>query len=343
MEQVESLSFPSNTTTKSTPCITRDGIHVVQVNLGPANKLVLLPKSRKSDALNISSTIASSSTSHESISRSFSSDISSASDTEEEMHSVVEMDGTSDTHSEEAEVGVKKALNIAMDVFNGLLLRELLDYASLKATDATGGCGSSNSGSHVGIAGSSTSSNLSSRTSSSQVPEARKRMRGNGCDPGDGDESDNDDRPMKKNDKGPPGRPPHRRLKCPFYQREPGKYIKAACRGQGFADMGKLKDHIKRVHTQPLRCIRCWLDMESENAYSEHILQEIICKKKEKPQEDRIPLQMLKQLDFKKVPYANARNTEEKWTMMFRVLFPNDTNIPSPCKSSLLIAAPSCG
>lgn len=251
-------------------------------------------------------------------------------------HDVKNTDAQSDEAPEEIEIGMKSALDTAMNVVKGLLLRELLDHALPEVTDALERSGSSSSGSNAGAASSCSSSNLSSRTSTSRLP-TRKRMRGNGRDPGDGndnDESDNDERPKKKNDRNLSDRSPHRRLKCPFYQREPDKYTKAACRGQGFADMAKLKDHIKRVHTQPLRCSRCWLEMKSDDAYSEHLQQDIACKKTIEPRDDRIRQQMLKRLDFKKTPYANARNVEEKWTMMFKVLFPNDTDIPSPCMSN---------
>src|SRR4051812_39180488 len=52
---------------------------------------------------------------------------------------------------------------------------------------------------------------------------------------------DEDRRPSKQNDRGPQDGFPRRRLKCPFYQRQPEKYARAACRGEGFADMAKLK------------------------------------------------------------------------------------------------------
>jgi hypothetical protein len=299
---------------------------------GPAKDLILLSKPRKSDMLETSVAVNSSP-----ISCLESSGSSSAGEAEEDQgHSFVEAAGESDEASEEYEVNVKSALDTAMNVVKNLLLRELLDYALPDAIDALEGSSSSRSGG----ASSSASSSLSSSTSNFQTPQRRKRLRGNGRNPGDGDgdgnDSDDDDRPKKKSEKGSADRFPQRRLKCPFYQRQPEKYTKAACRGEGFADMAKLKDHIKRVHTQPLRCSRCWLEMKSEEAYSEHLQQEDICKKKAEPQEDRIRPQLLKRLDFKKAPYANARNVEEKWKMLFSVLFPSDTNIPSPCKPTLL-------
>ena len=333
MGQTESPSFQLSTSAQTTESATRDGGHSVHEAMkGPAKELVLLSKPRKSDMPETSVAVDSSP-----ISCLESSGDSSAGEAEEdEDYSFVEAAGESDEASEECEVNVKSALDTAMNVVKNLLLRELLDYALPDATDALEGSSSSRSGG----AGSSASSSLSSSTSNSQTPQRRKRLRGNGRDPGngdgDGDDSGDDDRPKKKSEKGSADRLPQRRLKCPFYQRQPEKYTKAACRGEGFADMAKLKDHIKRVHTQPLRCSRCWLEMKSEEAYSRHLQQEDICKKKAEPQEDRIRPQLLKRLDFKKAPYANARNVEEKWKMLFSVLFPSDTNIPSPCKSTLL-------
>jgi hypothetical protein len=241
----------------------------------------------------------------------------------------------SEEGSEEIEISVKSALDMAMNVVKGLLLRELLDCALPDAMDALEGSGSASSRSQPSSAGSSTSSNVSLSNSGPNSIRAGKRVRANGRNSGDtdGDESEKDhDRPKKKPGKDPHDRPTHGRLKCPFFQRQPERYTKAACRGRGFADMAKLKDHIKRVHTQPLRCSRCWLEMRSEDAYSEHLQREEACTRKAEPQDDRIRPQVLKRLDFKKSPYMRARNVEEKWNMMFSALFPDDTDIPSPCK-----------
>jgi hypothetical protein len=255
---------------------------------------------------------------------------------EQKYTSSVSSEDESEEALEECEVHVEGALSSAMNVVKNLLLRELLDYTFPDATDAVHRPGASTSG---GTGSSASSSLASSSGRDSQTPQRSKRSRGDGRDPGDGDgdgdNSDDEHRPKKKGGRGVGDQFPQRRLKCPFYQRQPEKYTKAACRGTGFADMAKLKDHIKRVHTQPLRCPRCWLKMDSDDAYHEHLQQEIICQKGSEPQEDRIRPQLLKRLDFKKAPYSNARNVEEKWKMLFSVLFPSDSTIPSPCKSTL--------
>jgi hypothetical protein len=305
---------------------------------------VLLSESLKSDGAKVFNVAESLPSSDETHSPQDNSSNMSACIVEENGEDPVEVDEESDEASESSEVSVKSALDTAMNVVKGLLLRELLDYALPDATDALQGSSSISSRSQSSNAGSSASSNISSGNSDPQNPRTGKRTRSEGRDPGDadGDESDEDeDRPKKKTEKFSPDRSSHRRLKCPFFQRQPEKYTKAACRGRGFADMAKLKDHIKRVHVQPLRCSRCWLEIKSEDEYSEHLQQEEACTKKAEPQDDRIRPQVLKRLDFKKNPYMRARNVEEKWNMMFSVMFPDDTNIPSPCKLNWLVFLPS--
>jgi hypothetical protein len=342
MEQVELSLLPSNISTEVADCTTRDDYLNINPGINVVKELTILSKPNKSDMPEVSTFVDSLSTSDRSGCQLENCCDSSTSAAEEEIDSFFETGEESDGASEKCEAGVKSALDTAMNVVKSLLLRELLDCALPQATDTPEELGSSGSGSHTGSASSAASSSHSSRTSGSQTPQRRKRTRSNGRDPGDedGDDSEDDDRPKKKNEKGSPDRLPHRRLKCPFYQRQPEKYKKAACRGEGFVDMAKLKDHIKRVHMQPLRCSRCWMEMESEDAYSEHLQQEDSCKRKAEPQEDRIRPQVLKRLNFKKAPYTNARNVEEKWNMLFLVLFPDDTSIPSPCMSNLLTHIP---
>ncbi|KAF2792877.1 hypothetical protein K505DRAFT_418159 [Melanomma pulvis-pyrius CBS 109.77] len=221
---------------------------------------------------------------------------------------------------------VERSLDAAILGVKNILRKELSKCASFEAIDNSDYSNTQSSSSR------SQGSTVPLSSNAPHHPQRRKRLRGGGRDLGNGgdDEDDEDDRPKKRNEKNSPDRLPQRRLKCPFYQRQPEKYARAACRGEGFADMAKLKDHIKRVHTQPLRCSRCWQEMKSDDAYMKHLQKETICKKGLEPLDDRIRPQMLKNLDFKKVPYAHARNTEEKWKILYSVLFPNENDIPSP-------------
>ncbi|KAF9738025.1 flocculation suppression protein [Paraphaeosphaeria minitans] len=232
----------------------------------------------------------------------------------------------SDTSStSHRDVNVHNALYSAMNVVKGLMLQKLVVHALTEATGVIGGHGPS-SRTFGGVNAISTSQSSTNATKEN----GGKRARGGGRDPDDegGDDSEEDDNPPKK--KSPSHRAPQRRLKCPFYQREPEKYTKAACRGEGFAEMGKLKDHLKRVHMHPLRCRRCHIEM-SEEELEAHMFLDKICTKRPAPADDRMAPQTLWKLDFKRAPFVNARSTEEKWKMLYRMLFPADAeeSIPS--------------
>jgi hypothetical protein len=247
----------------------------------------------------------------------------------------------SDQISEQCHVHVDGALKSAMSVVKNILLQELMDCISPYVTDASDETTNSSSGS---AANSSISTGVSSAIQS-QKSSKRKRSREGGRDPDDenGDESDDDDPPRKKSDDDffsrPP--PPRMKLKCPFYQRQPEKYRydsrAGACRNPGFADIAKLKDHIKRVHTRSqVQCPRCWVGFTSVEARDKHLQAEARCEYVPEPQDDQIRPEFLKErLNFKKKPYSDAQSNEEKWKLMFKAIFGEQCNIPSPCRTSL--------
>jgi hypothetical protein len=166
----------------------------------------------------------------------------------------------SEVIDEACEINMRGALDTAMNVVKNLLLQELLEYSLPEArnalplsADGVDASDSSNSSSQGSSKTSAACSNVSSQCSDLQTAQNLKRMRGSGRDlDNDGDESDEDGRPKKKNGKTPPARIPHRRLKCPFYQRDPDRYTKAACRGEGFTDMAKLKDRTQTPGTNSM-------------------------------------------------------------------------------------------
>ncbi|KAF2175738.1 hypothetical protein K469DRAFT_701538 [Zopfia rhizophila CBS 207.26] len=148
----------------------------------------------------------------------------------------------------------------------------------------------------------------------------------------DGESDDeNDDRRKRPKSKSPVDHSRSlRRLKCPFYQRRPEKHTRASCRGSGFVDMAKLKDHLKRVHTKPLRCERCWKEIASTESYAEHIQKEPICMKRSEPDDDGIAPRKLHDLNFNRAPFSQAKSVEQKWKTLYHMLFPDDAYVPSP-------------
>ncbi|KAF2122232.1 hypothetical protein BDV96DRAFT_140572 [Lophiotrema nucula] len=123
---------------------------------------------------------------------------------------------------------------------------------------------------------------------------------------------------------------PMRRLKCPYYQKIPEQHNRHSCRGDGFANMAKLKDHLKRVHTRPLRCTRCWENMSSSQALDAHLQADRICTKLPEPKDDRICQRTLRDLNFNRSPFSGADTVSEKWQMLYYILFPDEDEVPSP-------------
>lgn len=97
--------------------------------------------------------------------------------------------------------------------------------------------------------------------------------------------------------------------------------------------MEKLGNHIEALHTQNLRCVRCWEDMQSQAAFNEHIRKDSMCTTQTRPADDRITretLQNLQYVDFNEPPFVFARNNEQRWRVFYAILFPEDTEAPSP-------------
>ncbi|EFQ85904.1 hypothetical protein PTNB73_06854 [Pyrenophora teres f. teres] len=86
-----------------------------------------------------------------------------------------------------------------------------------------------------------------------------------------------------------------RRVGCPFYKYDSRYPVAKSCKGQGFNETGKLKDHLKLIHGLSQK--RCMTD-----------------------------------LNFKANPYAKFKDLGVKWTLAYRALFPNvpGDEVPSP-------------
>ncbi|KAI2475892.1 hypothetical protein Ptr902_12718 [Pyrenophora tritici-repentis] len=86
-----------------------------------------------------------------------------------------------------------------------------------------------------------------------------------------------------------------RRVGCPYYKHDSRNPIAKSCKGQGFNETGKLKDHIKDIHGLPQQ--RCNTD-----------------------------------INFKANPYVKFKDLGVKWTLAYRRLFPEvpEDKVPSP-------------
>ncbi|KAK1759213.1 hypothetical protein QBC47DRAFT_100192 [Echria macrotheca] len=152
----------------------------------------------------------------------------------------------------------------------------------------------------------------------------------------DGEDREDDD--LDDEDKNKDGNDPSRkRLKlddhgdsrkfaCPFFKNDPRKYASVrSCLGPGWPSAHRVKEHVLRRHTILYHCKRCWSDQKKKELLLQHE-QTGNCTSRDKP-EGIISQQ---QEDSLRRRGKKAMSDEERWKEMFRIVFPEAQEIPSP-------------
>ncbi|TPX19109.1 uncharacterized protein E0L32_011182 [Thyridium curvatum] len=142
-----------------------------------------------------------------------------------------------------------------------------------------------------------------------------------------GDDSDDEDKEHHPKKSRRPSDPMdnHRLLACPYYQRDSmGPGIKQACRGPGFRDVSRLKEHLYRSHYQH-RCQRCGEVCANARALDQHHQQVVSCE-----------LRLWQQETDPSEGFGREKRDEIKrrctssWAQIYRILFPCDSTIAMP-------------
>jgi len=146
-----------------------------------------------------------------------------------------------------------EALCAAASKLETVLVQQILSQTVLNITQAAQNTDSGNRISNsTGDASASTGGEgSSSRRSGKNLNNKRSRYAGRGGQ-GEDDASGNSDDERRKKGKCKVGADigaRRRRLKCPYFQWRPEEYTLASCRGQGFADMAKLKYVYSLIHS----------------------------------------------------------------------------------------------
>jgi hypothetical protein len=83
----------------------------------------------------------------------------------------------------------------------------------------------------------------------------------------------------------------------------------------------------------PVHCQRCWQEFESQQQLDSHIKVAAvdICELTAGHPPEGISSETEKLLRRRKKSYA-GQSEEERWKDIYRLLFPNDEDVPSPCK-----------
>jgi hypothetical protein len=203
-----------------------------------------------------------------------------------------------------------------------------------------------------GSAGSSTEHIYSSSS------RKKRSLRDGNESPGDGDDDENGDETRKRlrlSSQAQENIAP--RWACPFYQRSPhhycieteyGDYRKCA-KSPGFSGVHRVKcalspylrakadetsrAHIYRCHAS-IYCDRCYSVFKNENDLTAHRRDPYPC-----AVQDPRPMQGLTNEQKKLLKPRDRNKSEEgRWNTIYKICFPNDEYIPSPCKPSYLVS-----
>ncbi|KAF6816565.1 hypothetical protein CSOJ01_02947 [Colletotrichum sojae] len=124
------------------------------------------------------------------------------------------------------------------------------------------------------------------------------------------------------------------KLACPFFKHNPRKYKnQRPCCGPGWDHVHRIKEHIYRKHSLPkFSCPRCNQPFDTQSALQAHARSPDPCEVREPEVLDGITQDQEKKLRSRKKTAAKELTEAEKWTQVYKILFPDvrEREIPSP-------------
>ncbi|KAJ4312695.1 hypothetical protein N0V84_009801 [Fusarium piperis] len=176
----------------------------------------------------------------------------------------------------------------------------------------------------------------SGRGSGRRGDTGKKRGRDDGdgaTGPGRGNSGDQEKR--RKTETAPAELVPN--LACPFVKGYPNKKW-PSCEKKGWPSVHRIKEHIYRRHKVPVHCDRCFSTFTTEKLLKDHRREAVPCKVNEPCEMLGIDAEMKERLKCRK-GIKNATE-EAKWEHMYKILFPDAEDIPSPYCDLQTLEAP---
>lgn len=94
------------------------------------------------------------------------------------------------------------------------------------------------------------------------------------------------------------------------------------------------REHVYRKHRLPqFKCNRCCCEFQNSTQLADHQRLEVPCNIRLQGQQDGVNEEQILALRSRKKSKGNTPESE-KWTKMYKIIFPDDELIPSPCKFS---------
>ncbi|KAJ3568924.1 hypothetical protein NPX13_g6257 [Xylaria arbuscula] len=208
------------------------------------------------------------------------------------------------------------------------LILDATKWLRLKFTETRDGIRESTAGSY---ASGNSSSVTSSQPSEVQAQSSRKRRSSDwNNDEGDNDDSDDISPHCSGSSDNKGEQEKTLRFACPYLKYNPTKYQR--CRGPGWLDVHRVKEHLYRRHRQPkFRCMRCCECFESEQPCVDHQRTPVPCQLKDPEPIEGFDADQEKQLKSRKKK-SHIVSEVDKWRAAFQILFPHvlADDIPSP-------------
>ncbi|KAK3690224.1 hypothetical protein B0T22DRAFT_379539 [Podospora appendiculata] len=171
------------------------------------------------------------------------------------------------------------------------------------------------------------------RSSSARGPLGGRSLRPNAGFPFEDDEDDDDDpersRPPSAQSKRRSISP--KRFACPFRKHDPRTYNlhdHEVCTVKNWPTIPRLKEHLYRRHYR-IHCQRCKETFRDTKDLASHEMMPEGCLVSNIPPPGDITTYQEKQLKSRKHT-ARHQSDEEKWTEIYKLLFPDDDIVPSP-------------
>ncbi|KAK0639110.1 hypothetical protein B0T16DRAFT_338672 [Cercophora newfieldiana] len=119
-----------------------------------------------------------------------------------------------------------------------------------------------------------------------------------------------------------------RRFACPFAKHNPSKFknVKTCC-GPGWTGVHRVKEHLYRCHQLKNTCNRCAEAFDDAKGLKEHQRAATPCQLRDDASADFITEEQEKLLRGRAKPGSEP---EENWVEMYRVIFPEAKEVPSP-------------
>jgi hypothetical protein len=120
-------------------------------------------------------------------------------------------------------------------------------------------------------------------------------------------------------------------LACPFVKNQPFKYGKQKSCLRSWPAVARLKEHLYRDHECLPQCPRCGQHFYDEDELATHLRAPEACVPCNIGHAGGISPEQKRKLKSRQYP-SKMKTEEEKWKYVYMILFPQEEEIPSPCK-----------